>query len=597
MVFKCDVRTLSTSLILTVLNTILLIIIIYTSLTPITASYVVVILMIVPAVLGYSVGRSPRLTMITSEYLFLLLAVLGLSNYLGIPLNVTLQLLIIAIASYTLTLSLTTSFFRNAVNDLAYMFKFKTYTNLDTTKKALVELLGVTGFLLLISSVTVFVGFKPNLLLMSTLFNFKYNLYDIGLLIVFIVAAVIYSMMVQQLSLRYSIISNFIYGGISSLIPVSIPLLIGITSAMYSTETAFVTKKEVEKQCIMALGKILLAIPKGKNLGELCLNPVYGENNHILVVGATGTGKTTLVKQLLKQLTTKGFRIIVVDPHGEYLEFKDVVEVNPKSNPIDVISMLRKGVIDINEIVNVITDTFKLGDVQRETLRKIIEILLSKHDRPTLKDLLDLMNELLLTPKEILMNKYGLYVDHHNIRSLIPYMRALKEIMGEGVLGPTGISEVITKPLIINLRGISGLSVMRVYVEIMLRLIFNELKRKTDKLTFIVVEEFHNFISRYREGVLGKILREGRKFGINVIAVTQSLSDVSDAILGNFKWFMVFPMVKGLMKTTLSKLGISENKKVMDKINQILDTMKEFEFLTWSRGSGKVYYVKVYIRS
>jgi len=66
--------------------------------------------------------------------------------------------------------------------------------------------------------------------------------------------------------------------------------------------------------------------PSGRGIfspeGEMDLMR-YSVSPHLSVIGSTGTGKTTLVKMILKQAARQGYRIVVLDSHNEY---EDVIK-------------------------------------------------------------------------------------------------------------------------------------------------------------------------------------------------------------------------------------------------------------------------------
>lgn len=64
--------------------------------------------------------------------------------------------------------------------------------------------------------------------------------------------------------------------------------------------------------------------------------PRKDESSHMLVVGATGTGKSQLLDQLLRQIRDRGETAIIYDPDGEFLaEFYDEARGDLVLNPMD----------------------------------------------------------------------------------------------------------------------------------------------------------------------------------------------------------------------------------------------------------------------
>ena len=56
---------------------------------------------------------------------------------------------------------------------------------------------------------------------------------------------------------------------------------------------------------------------------------------HFYIVGQTGTGKSTMMEEMVKQDIKNGKGVCVIDPHGEFVEH--VIECIPKERAEDVI--------------------------------------------------------------------------------------------------------------------------------------------------------------------------------------------------------------------------------------------------------------------
>src|SRR3989344_3527248 len=56
---------------------------------------------------------------------------------------------------------------------------------------------------------------------------------------------------------------------------------------------------------------------------------------HMYVIGQTGTGKSTLLKNLALQDIKAGYGVCIVDPHGEFVE--EVLEMIPPERMQDVV--------------------------------------------------------------------------------------------------------------------------------------------------------------------------------------------------------------------------------------------------------------------
>ena len=56
---------------------------------------------------------------------------------------------------------------------------------------------------------------------------------------------------------------------------------------------------------------------------------------HFYIIGQTGTGKSTMMEEMVKQDIKNGKGVCVIDPHGEFVDH--VLECIPKERAEDVI--------------------------------------------------------------------------------------------------------------------------------------------------------------------------------------------------------------------------------------------------------------------
>ncbi len=107
---------------------------------------------------------------------------------------------------------------------------------------------------------------------------------------------------------------------------------------------------------------------------RLCVLTKHMENNHIIVVGASGTGKTTLVKKLVTEALKSGkFKIIVLDVHGEYSDIPHAHVIRLDVERPNIFSRLGKPPeIRAEELASLIADIYKLGEQQRYVLQQVL---------------------------------------------------------------------------------------------------------------------------------------------------------------------------------------------------------------------------------
>ncbi len=98
--------------------------------------------------------------------------------------------------------------------------------------------------------------------------------------------------------------------------------------AVRASATHWVTAADLDDLCLPGhdAGTLSGGTPLGRVAGgdDFCFDPfdLYREgvvaNPNIVVAGAIGTGKSTVVKMLLRRALARGRRVVVVDPKGEY---------------------------------------------------------------------------------------------------------------------------------------------------------------------------------------------------------------------------------------------------------------------------------------
>jgi len=393
------------------------------------------------------------------------------------------------------------------------------------------------------------------------------------------------SLRISKSASRYALISLITY-----FIPLSMPLLIIALATPRQAYSLITRSKGVEVTYDICLGKVIDAVGGKEVLSrELCIELGRGQNNHVLVVGATGSGKTTLVRYLLRQLSDRSdVRYLVFDVHGEYLEL-NAFKLNPKVNKINILNLgINDKEILVEEITGILAEVFRLGDIQLDNLRKVLLMLLNTSENPTVDDLISLINNV-IKDKE-LCSKYG--VDPSTLKSLIPYLTQLRGVAGKSYEW-INAEDIMNRNVVINLSTVSNKYLIRVYTEVLARMLFNNLRKNPKYRYVIVFEEAHNFITKSGNDIITKILREGRKFNLNLVAITQSLHDIPEAPLSNFKWVIMLPSL--LQSQYIGFIKSILNEEFIKNIRELLSNLSQGSALVVSQSEKVVYHIKTYI--
>jgi len=303
---------------------------------------------------------------------------------------------------------------------------------------------------------------------------------------------------------------------------------------------------------------------------------------HTLVTGKTGTGKSTLLENMIVQNIRNGEGLAVIDPHGTLIDnllkripkerMKDVVYVNPADTAYPVGFNLLETTNEHHLIVSSVVSIFKhlykdswgprlemilansisavlvgphptllgvyrmlVDDVYRKQITKRLTdpVLRSfwdefeTYDRrfknEVVSPVLNKIGQLLMT--SLLRNIVGQSKSTINIRDIMESRKILLVRVSKGELGEEKS----------NLLGSAILT--KIFLSALEREKVAEGKRPD---FYLYVDEFHNYLT----DVFASILSEARKYRLNLILAHQYLDQVSDvvrpALFGNVGTMIVF---------------------------------------------------------
>lgn len=340
---------------------------------------------------------------------------------------------------------------------------------------------------------------------------------------------------------------------------------------------------------------------------EVPLNPGWLPY-HLAVVGATGTGKSRLVKALLDEVLSKtGYRVIVFDHTGmDYVRYypartvqasRVVLDValitdlmlektglNPTTyEPYLLISTLYylfrtlpKGVRD--EVFGVEGGEGRAGKPSNSKFRKTGDLSRFGLSNPrsqgggeedvTLNDMLEGIDKLNYSALLKAMAKHAITWDKAVFKSAVSevaeFLRgrniesvkirlgvaidvklgdAFFKSLSERNLLPSDIVDEAFRERLVVVDLSTEDTVVRRYV---VAAVINELWRRISESrepvdTIVVIDEAHNYACRFcgeAGKAIGRIAREGRKWGLGVVLVTQRIIDLDPEVRGNINtWF------------------------------------------------------------
>ncbi len=397
-----------------------------------------------------------------------------------------------------------------------------------------------------------------------------------------IIAWVMGALLTSALLARHEIgfpTSLLVTGLVTLLSPLALPIPV-ILEELRHQDTAELGTNE----CVI-LGEVLKVVRRqGKGRRAPCLTFRVGENNHMIITGSSGTGKTQAAKRLIDEALKRNINVLVLDVHGEYTSLPATKVINPAENPINLLAKFGKSpAVRAEEVADLIASAFRLGNVQKSVLQHMIIYAYKLFGNPKVTDLLDIASDP-RAPEYLGFSK-------DVIRSLIPYLKTLSGLESEVKwLEPAELGEGL---IVADLSRVESLSLQIIYLEALVHMLFNYRKSRPQP-TLVIVEEAHRFITRNRASILTKLFREGRKFGVNIIAITQEPYSLEPAALNNCGYVLSLQLTEERATSTIAKLMAGGNEKYFKKIRKLLAELSKFECLLWVR-NGDVFLLRLLI--
>lgn len=308
---------------------------------------------------------------------------------------------------------------------------------------------------------------------------------------------------------------------------------------------------------------------------------------HMYLIGKTGTGKTTLFKNMIVQDIQNGEGVAVLDPHGdlvkELLDFvppervKDVVYFDPADtgrptglNPLELHDTSQK-----NLLASGLLDAFKkhfeyswgprleyllnnsiltLLEVPGTTLLGITRLLSDKNYQnyivhkvqdPVLREFWEVEYRQMMSNPRLhteaiapIQNKVGRFLSSSTIRNIVGQRTSsldLEDIMDSGKILLVNLSKGQIGEDNANLLG--SLLISRMNFTAMQRVKIPEDERRD---FYLYADEFQNFAS----GSFASILSEARKYRLNLHLTHQYIEqlpeEMQEAVFGNIGTMLVF---------------------------------------------------------
>ena len=269
-------------------------------------------------------------------------------------------------------------------------------------------------------------------------------------------------------------------------------------------------------------------------------HPRKEKNQHLLIVGTSGSGKTETLRAIIWELKKNGVPSLIIDFHNEFRDVTDY-HINMRDltiNPLDVIPGKRPQDV-VYEVANILRKIFKLGDIQEGILRNAIRWCyedggIDVKEKFTGDSPPPVFTNVWRNINNIQRDKSYKY-NRSTVQSLLTRVEPLFEVdIFREKTTEIPFEKIIEKTTAIELKDFPTEDVKSAIAEFFLNKLIYYLYTlgKTDDLRlYCVIDEAHRLM--YENSPLDRLLRESRKYGTGVILSSQRPSDFSETVLAN----------------------------------------------------------------
>lgn len=332
--------------------------------------------------------------------------------------------------------------------------------------------------------------------------------------------------------------------------------------------------------------------PMTKEEVKFCLNGPLYNNQHIAVAGKSGSGKTELAKEFLRQLVVKtqgqvnflflDFKGISVEDQEKMKDFFEVTQtkcINAPSEPfplnpltfIDTINEKNRSV-GINKFVDIIAKYSNIGKVQQQTLKDATKeaFIQSNGQVPSLKQISDIVFEKMGDKRDSLTELFDRLSNDY-------------ELFSNTEKDP---GKFLNKNYYLSLSGDLDNTVRFTSVFLIINYIFNIFTNlgssnvvdgyRSMRYVLVIDEAHELFREKKSLEILEVLLRKIRSYGVSVFLLSQGIAEYNQ---GNFDFsqecetaFLLPINDMANTKVTNKFLGLSD--KEGEKAKRNLESLK-----------------------
>lgn len=272
-------------------------------------------------------------------------------------------------------------------------------------------------------------------------------------------------------------------------------------------------------------------------------------NPHVMMVGMSGFGKSTLLASMLDDLKISGIPVILFDAHNEHetlvRELGGIVH-DASSEGLNVLELDGLSVAQrISELVGLFKEVYALGSIQCTKLGSCLRYTYRKAGFRSTEDtngtkiptFMDLMAEM-----EVFISNARSASERNTLLHLKSKLQPLVSMSRGGSINLNALMGGITS---LSLSGLKDKQMRVVYVHELVKRLYirmHENSKTGGVRLFIAVDEAEFMLGNGHGNstAIGNIISEGRKYGVGVVMATHMLGTIDKQIVANASTLIAF---------------------------------------------------------
>lgn len=283
---------------------------------------------------------------------------------------------------------------------------------------------------------------------------------------------------------------------------------------------------------------------------EVKIDPSQEPNPHVLITGMSGFGKSTLFKSMLLDINEHKIPAIIFDAHDEHAAMVRHLSgqvYDAEYSGINILELDGASVAErISELTRLFKSVYSLGYIQATKLSSCLWYTYrkmgarSKTDRhipkaPTIKDLVAELNIFIANAKTVAE------------RNTLHHLQDRMSLLNTAAFGSEslGIRDLQNGIHLFSLANMRSTEAQLIYIGELLSRLYIQMKENTKESgirCYVMIDEAQFLMdeSSGSNAIIGRLIEEGRKYGLGVIIVSHAASTLNRQIVANASTFITF---------------------------------------------------------